>query len=1028
MKSHKGSNVCYGILLIFGLFFMQSSFAQTKSNVLVQGKIVDADNTEIVGAVVKIKDRSVGTVTDAKGHFSINVGVGEVLEFSYLGYRPKSLKITNAQRNLVIKLEEDAVLLDNVVVIGYGTNSKEKLTGSVATVGTADFKNRPITDVSIALQGKVPGMQVTQLSGQPGDDGSSINIRGIGTLNDSSPLIIIDGFESSFDKVDPKDIESISVLKDAASAAIYGNKAANGVILITTKKGKSGKLSVEYNGYFAIQNVTRFPDLLGSVDFMELYNEARMNSGLQPAYSEEWIDHFRKGDNPGVYPDRNWADFYFKPAPQHNHYLKVNGGTEQLTYTFSVGYLDQDGILDGTSYQKYSFRSNVTSSLFDNKLKIGTNLSGYKGLRTDLVNGTEGTLSHIIQMQPMVTAKMEGYGWTSWFYDDAVKEAGGSKDFDKTNFNGNFNLQWQITPQLKLEGAVNYDINHEFIRTYAPNATLYAVETGSNGEQTIGKINTVESWIKESAQQQFSLSSYATLNYWFNIHEDHHLKFLAGAQQSEWKDKFYWTERKRLTADLPTLEVGDPTTQKNGGWESEVKSLSLFGRFNYDYKNKYLFEANIRYDGSSKFATGHKWGTFPSFSTGWRISEENFMKDHIRWIDELKLRASWGQLGNEKIWSSYAGTDILSVGSANYVWNNQMYTGSALAYVANKDLSWETTTQWNLGLDLTLFKSLNFSGDFYIKETSDILMQLPVSSTFGFTEDPWQNAGKVRNIGAEFSVSYSKMITRALELNGGFNLSFNKNEILDLKGLSPILDDSKGILLQEGKPINTLYGYEVEGIYQSDKEIHNHLVTFDRFGNVVNSYSGLIAAPGDIRFKDQNGDGIIDKDNDRVALGNPSPDFMYSFNLGAKYKGFDFTAFFQGVAGGRGWSMGELVSPFFNGYNSAGWMIKRWTPDAPNNTYQRVYIDNQRATIKSEYYVEDMSYLRLKNVELGYTFPVVWMNKIGMTGARVFVSGQNLLTITAYKGFDPERAGVKSSNIYDYPLVKTFTFGINLTF
>ena len=1025
MKSHKGSNVCYGILLIFGLFFMQSSFAQTKSNVLVQGKIVDADNTEIVGAVVKIKDRSVGTVTDAKGHFSINVGVGEVLEFSYLGYRPKSLKITNAQRNLVIKLEEDAVLLDNVVVIGYGTNSKEKLTGSVATVGTADFKNRPITDVSIALQGKVPGMQVTQLSGQPGDDGSSINIRGIGTLNDSSPLIIIDGFESSFDKVDPKDIESISVLKDAASAAIYGNKAANGVILITTKKGKSGKLSVEYNGYFAIQNVTRFPDLLGSVDFMELYNEARMNSGLQPAYSEEWIDHFRKGDNPGVYPDRNWADFYFKPAPQHNHYLKVNGGTEQLTYTFSVGYLDQDGILDGTSYQKYSFRSNVTSSLFDNKLKIGTNLSGYKGLRTDLVNGTEGTLSHIIQMQPMVTAKMEGYGWV---YDDAVKEAGGSKDFDKTNFNGNFNLQWQITPQLKLEGAVNYDINHEFIRTYAPNATLYAVETGSNGEQTIGKINTVESWIKESAQQQSSLSSYATLNYWFNIHEDHHLKFLAGAQQSEWKDKFYWTERKRLTADLPTLEVGDPTTQKNGGWESEVKSLSLFGRFNYDYKNKYLFEANIRYDGSSKFATGHKWGTFPSFSTGWRISEENFMKDHIRWIDELKLRASWGQLGNEKIWSSYAGTDILSVGSANYVWNNQMYTGSALAYVANKDLSWETTTQWNLGLDLTLFKSLNFSGDFYIKETSDILMQLPVSSTFGFTEDPWQNAGKVRNIGAEFSVSYSKMITRALELNGGFNLSFNKNEILDLKGLSPILDDSKGILLQEGKPINTLYGYEVEGIYQSDKEIHNHLVTFDRFGNVVNSYSGLIAAPGDIRFKDQNGDGIIDKDNDRVALGNPSPDFMYSFNLGAKYKGFDFTAFFQGVAGGRGWSMGELVSPFFNGYNSAGWMIKRWTPDAPNNTYQRVYIDNQRATIKSEYYVEDMSYLRLKNVELGYTFPVVWMNKIGMTGARVFVSGQNLLTITAYKGFDPERAGVKSSNIYDYPLVKTFTFGINLTF
>lgn len=1029
MKSHTGLDVlCYGILLVFGLFFMQDSFAQTKSNIPVLGKVVDTNNVEIVGAVVKIKDRSAGTVTDEKGNFSIKVESGAVLEFSYLGYRPKQLKITSSHQNLVIKMEEDAVVLDNVVVIGYGTNSKEKLTGSVATVGTADFKNRPITDVAVALQGKVPGMQVTQLSGQPGDDGSSINIRGIGTLNDSSPLIIIDGFESSFDRVDPKDIESISVLKDAASAAIYGNKAANGVILITTKKGKSGKLSVEYNGYFAIQSVTRYPELLGSVDFMELYNEARLNSGLQPAYTEEWIDHFRKGDNPGAYPDRDWADFYFKPAPQHNHYLKVNGGTEQLAYTFSVGYLDQDGILDGTSYKKYSFRSNVTSSLFENKLKIGTNLSGYKGLRKDLVNGTEGTLSHIIQMQPMVNAKMEDYGWTSWFYDNAVKDAGGSKDFDKTNFNGNLNLQWQITPHLKLEGAVSYDINHEFISTYAPNTTLYSVETGSNGDQSIGKINTVESWMKESAQQQSSLSSYATLNYWFNIDENHHLKFLAGAQQSEWKDKQYWTERKRLTAELPTLEVGDPTTQKNGGWESEVKSLSLFGRFNYDYKNKYLFEANIRYDGSSKFATGHKWGTFPSFSAGWRLSEESFIKDRVHWMNELKLRASWGQLGNEKIWSSYAGTDILSVGSANYIWSNQMYTGSALAYIANKDLSWETTTQWNVGLDFTIFKSLNFSGDFYIKETSDILMQLPVSSTFGFTENPWQNAGKMRNTGVELSISYNKMVTRSLELNGGFNISFNKNEILDLKGLSPILDDTKGILLQEGKPINTLYGYETEGIYQNDEEIHNHLVTFDRLGNVVNSYSGLIAAPGDIRFKDQNGDGIIDKDNDRVPLGDPSPDFMYSFNLGAKYKGFDFTAFFQGVAGGKGWSTGELVSPFFNGYNSAGWMTKRWTPEAPNNTYQRVYIDNQRASIKSEYYAEDMSYLRLKNIELGYTFPVVWMNAIGMTGARVFVSGQNLFTITSYKGFDPERAGVKASNIYDYPLVKTFTFGINLTF
>lgn len=1029
MKQHISSSLCFWLLFIVGLFYSQLDYAQTNATTVpIQGRVVDSANMEIVGAVVKIKDRPVGTTTDVDGNFTINARVGDVLEFSYLGYQPKSHKVTGSQRSLTIQLDDDSILLDNVVVIGYGTNSKEKLTGSVSTVSTADFKNRPITDVSLALQGKVTGLQVTQKSGQPGKDGGDISIRGIGTLNDSSPLVIIDGFESSFDKVDAKDIESISVLKDAASAAIYGNKAANGVILITTKKGKSGKLSIEYNGYFAVQDVTRYPELLGAVDFMELYNEARLNSGFQPAYSEEWIDHFRNREDPGVYPDRNWADFYFKPAPQHNHYLKMSGGTEHLVYSLSVGYLDQEGILDGTPYKKYSFRSNTNSSFFKDRLKIGTNISGYVGDRKDLIGGTAGTISHVVQMQPMVNAKMEGYGWTSWFYDDAVKEAGGGQQWDTNNFNGNFNVVWQIIPQLKLEGAVSYDIYEEFGQTYAPNISLYGVETGSNGEQTIGKNNSIESQIKESTKRSHNQSSYATLSYWHDLMEHHHFRLLGGVQQSEWSEKFYEVERRRLTADIPSLSVGDPTSQKIKTWQNETTSVSLFGRFGYDYMAKYLFEASIRHDGSSKFAKGHKWGTFPSFSVAWRIGEEKFLKDKLSWLNELKLRASWGQLGNEKIWSMYAGTDILSVGSTNYVWAGQNTVGSALDYIANKKLSWETTTQKNIAIDFTVLKNLNVTAEYYIKETKDILMRLPVSSTFGFTEDPWQNAGKMRNNGFEFSVSYSTQLTRDLEITAGGNLSYNKNKILDLKGQSPILHDSRGILLQEGLAINTLYGYEVEGIYQSDEEIHNHLVTFDRFGNPVNSYSGLIAAPGDIRFKDQNGDGIIDMENDRVPLGDPSPDFMFSFNLGAKYKGFDFTAFFQGVSGGEGWSMGQLVSPFFNGYNSAGWMTKRWTPERPNNTYQRVYIDSQRSSIKSEYYVEDMSYLRLKNIELGYTFPKAWISKIGLSGARAFASAQNLFTLTRYQGFDPERAGVESSNIYDYPLIKTYTFGLNLTF
>lgn len=364
----------------------------------------------------------------------------------------------------------------------------------------------------------------------------------------------------------------------------------------------------------------------------------------------------------------------------------------------------------------------------------------------------------------------------------------------------------------------------------------------------------------------------------------------------------------------------------------------------------------------------------------------------------------------------------------NYIWNKQYYTGSSTSYIANKDLTWETTTQKNIGLDIVLFKTLSFSGDFYIKETDNILMQLPVSSTFGFTEDPWTNAGKMRNIGYELTASYSKEVIKELELHGSASLSYNKNKVLDLKGQSPILNNNKGIIQMEGLPINTLYGYEIEGIYQSEEEIHEHLQTFDRDGNPVHSYSGLIAAPGDIRFKDQNGDGIIDLDNDRVPLGNPSPDYLFSFSLGGRYKGFDVTAFFQGVLGGKGWSLGELVSPFFNGYSSAAWMVDRWTPENPNNTYQRVFHDSQRASIRSAYYVEDLSYLRLKNLEVGYTVPLHIMKKIKLSGARIFVSGQNLFTLTKFKGFDPETAGLESTKLYDYPLLKTFTTGLNVTF
>lgn len=1000
---------------------------ELKQKIVTTGKVVDEKGVPLPGVSVNVKGTKLGTVTTSEGIYSIELPENSSeLVFTYIGFTTKTIVIKD-NKFITVVLYPLVSDLENVVVVGYGSTSQEKITGAISTVSTADFKNRPITDVSMALQGKVTGVQVTQNSGQPGADGGTMTIRGIGTLNDSSPLVIIDGFESSFDKVDPKDIESISVLKDAASASIYGNKAANGVVLITTKKGKTGSVPIEYNAYVANQSVTRYPSLLGSVDFLELYNEARLNSGQQPAYSGTYINNFRRADNPALYPDRDWSDFYFKDALQQNHYLKMSGGKEDLAYTLSVGYLDQQGILQGTDYTKYTFRSNVNNSFLNNKLKISANIAGYKGVQTDLVNGTPSTLGRIVQMIPITNAKLEGYGWTGWFYDDAVKEKGGEQKNQTDNFSGNINLQFQLTKRLKLEGALNYDRTKATGLEYAPNVVLYSLETGSNGEQTIGENRTRESRIKESYNNYGNLSSYATLQYVYNTDNGHYFKILGGGQQTSWDQKYTSTERSRLTANLPTLEVGDPVSQKNSSWQSEIHTLSLFGRFNYDYKAKYLFEANLRHDGSSRFAKNNKWGTFPSFSLGWRVSEDFSLKEKISWINELKLRTSWGKLGNEKIWSAYAGTDILSVGSSNYIWNNQNFTGSSVSYIANKDLTWETTTQTNIGIDVTVFTNLSFSTDFYIKETDDILMQLPVSSTFGFTEIPWLNAGKMKNVGLEISASYTKKIGENWQINGNGNISFNKNKVLSLKGASPILQDARGIILQEGYPINTLYGYQIEGIYQNDEEIHNHLRTFDRFGNAVNSYSGLVAAPGDIKFKDQNGDGIIDMNNDRVSLGDPSPDFLFAFSTGFKYKTFDFTGFFQGLVGGKGWSSGELVSPFFNGYNTAGWMVNRWTPEKPNNTYQRMYIDSQRSNIKSSYYIEDLSYLRLKNIELGYTFPQSILNKIKLKGARGYISGQNLFTLTSYKGFDPERAGVDATNIYSYPLVRTFTAGINIT-
>lgn len=1004
------------IMVIPQVFYARGmTYQQAEKKVKASGKVTDENGEGIPGAAVKIIGTNTGTVTNLDGVFSLTVPDGSVLEVVALNYATQTVTVTGtAPLNIVLK--EDALRLDELVVVGYGTQNKAKITGSVSTVSTFDLKDRPITDVSLALQGKVSGVQVTQNSGMPGEDGGTVTIRGLGTLNNSSPLVIVDGFESSFDMVNPKDIESITVLKDAASAAIYGNKAANGVILITTKAAKAQKMKVSYSGYGAVQQVTHYPKLLNSVEYLTLYNEACINSGKQPTYNDEYIAYF-DGTDPAFYPDHDWAEWYLKPALMHNHHVGVNGGTKEASYSASLGYLGQDGMIVGTKYDKINFLLKSVSSFFDGKVSLDTKISGYRGRQKDLPYGTRSVLSRIINMPPTTIPYYEGYGYGSWFTSDAAYAAGGAQTTDQYCLTGAVNAYWNIGKGFSLSASSSYDMSTSLVENYEPMADVYIMFTAADGTTTgVQLYNNHESSVSESTSKTESVSAYVQLSYWKRFASSHTLSAMAGFQCYNYDYKYYNTSSNRLATNIPSLNAGDPETVKTSNDASSASSLSGFSRIQYDYKEKYLLEFNFRADGSSKFSTGHKWGFFPSASAGWRLTQEDWMKSQ-RWVDELKIRGSYGILGNQNIWSNYAGMDVLTIGGPNYCSGGKLNTGAYINYLASKDLSWETTAQANIGIDFYFLHVFSLTVDLYSKRTYDILMRLPVSKTFGFTEYPYKNAGSMLNRGCDVDLQYYDTFGKLrLKLNGTF--SINRNKIIDLHGQSPIIDSASGIILKEGYPINSLYGFETDGIYQSEGDIKQHLATFDKDGNVAAPYCGLVAYPGDIKFVDQNGDGVISLDDDRVILGSPNPDFLYSFSANINYGRWDFTAFFQGVQGGIGWSCEYCVAPFYNQANCAKWMINRWTEEKPNNTYQRVFLDDQRAAIKSRYYAEDMSYLRLKNLELGYSLKY----------ARFYISGQNIFTLTRFKGFDPERSGVSSSNIYDYPLTKTWTIGVNINF
>jgi len=999
----------------------------------ITGSIIDKAGETVIGAKIYEKGTTNSVISDIDGKFSINIPVGGVLVISYIGFVTQEIKIAN-QSVLNITLNEDTKLLDEVVVVGYGTQKKANLTGAVESISVKNVKSRAYTNAEIMLQGNIAGAFISQNSGQPGNDGAKILIRGIGTFNNTDPLIIIDGMQGTLNDINPKDIETISVLKDAASCAIYGNRAANGVVLITTKSGEFNRMEIEYNGLYGIQKATSLPKVLTGLDFLELSAEAYYNTNKNyPAwYNEKYMNNYRNHVDEYMFPTNyNWIDDVFRVAQMTDHHVSISGGGKYLKHSTSAGFLYQDGIVKGNESQKFTFRSNVMAKFLNDKLKISASISTQHKTVEDLVDGMSSAIYSAYVAPPTIRMSIPGLGYNNHGYSFGARAEGGFNRNTSMPLTLNGTISLDLIKGLNISAYGGYNRESSKHKIFRPTVSLYNLN--DDGSVTIPQPRTSELSLGNTNTSSYTFSTHA--NYSRQLGAKHHINVMGGYEMREYSYNYEWMYRSNLTVNLPEFGVGDPSTQKNSSNASELSWMSVFGRFNYTFMDRYLFEINLRNDGASRFID--KWGLFPSASIGWRITEEKFMKP-VKWLNNLKLRFSWGKLGNESIGQSYAASDELSL-SEIMNFNNSLVSAAGITKLANKKTTWESSEQFNFGLDFDLFNNrLSGSVDYYIKNTSDILMQVPVSSTLGMTTIPYQNAGKMENRGLEIILRYNDKFGD-VNFSSTISGSHVTNKVKNLGGKDEIIMGN--MIWRVGKPFNSFYGLQTEGIYQSDEEINNHLI-FNRNGTSTNPYMGMTPYPGDIRFKDQvnmdaDGDGILDaRDgvidvNDKVIIGQTFPDWTFSGSFSAEWRGIDLTVFLQGVYGLKSLNQGIITVPFHGGNSNTGvWYKDRWTAENPSKKIQRLNSDPGRSEIISEYYLEDASYLRVKNLDIGYTLPKSWTTKLGSPNnqIRVYVSLQNLFTFTKMRyGFDPEKP-TNVSNTLQYPQTRIYSLGVNIKF
>ncbi len=1015
-------------LRIFMMLFMLSAFwvvkAQQRS---ISGKVVDSTGESLPGVSIVVKGTTNGTITDIDGNYQLSIGEeAQTLVYSFIGYDTKEV---NVGSNLLINVTMVSSVqdIDEVVVVGYGTIRKSDLTGAVSKVGGDDLQQVATTDVVQTLQGKVAGVDVVANSGEPGS-GVKIRIRGVGSWGDSNPIYVVDGFPTSdISNLDPSNIESIEILKDASATAIYGSRGANGVVLVTTKQGKKGKAVVEANAFAGVQYVNNTIDLTNAAEYATLRLEAYENDGKLGLISESditklnyVIDNKLKGTD--------WQDELLQVAPIQNYNLSIRGGSDNVSYNIGATLFMQEGIVDNSGMDKLFLWANNEYQISE-KIKIGAKIaySTYKkNIHND--NAWTGALPVSLQIDPLTAA------WDDYKNDYGSRVIGGTVLGNPARFIDE--AKYQTKGDHKIVGNFNMKVDDLFLEGLSF-TTMFGADLKFNSEKQYYPAYYAdvdqkrdESELYEKREQMINYTWNGYFNY-SKISGDHSVNAMAGAEAQIFTSNDISARGYGVSSNEDLMYLGLATNvdmMEIGGGASKNTLLSYFARANYSYKSRYLFTATVRTDGSSKFLGDNKWGVFPSFSAGWNVKEESFMQN-ISFLDRFKVRAGWGQVGNEQSAGNFNYVTTM-VNGYTYVFGGTIVDGAVAKRLANPDLKWETSDQTNFGIDLSfLDQKLDVSLDYFNRKTKDMLMDAPIPYYVG-AQRPYINAASMENIGYDIALTWREQFESGFQYSVGLNVSTVKNEITKMAAGGELRDDGVSGFTSttrtvEGDELAYFYGMKTDGIINTQQELDEYLAMLP----------GEKAQLGDVKFVDSHQDGVID-DSDLVKLGSAFPDFTAGLNITMGYKGLDFKAFFYASVGN------EIVNGPAFWYQTGGVLsnystdrLNRWTAETPENNEPRMTASDPNNNDRfSDRYVEDGTYLRLRNLQLGYTLPKTLVSKIGLSRLRIYCSADNLFTLTDYSGWNPEignfqgdalRAGVDGAT---YPIPTVLTGGINITF